>query len=89
MDIIYIINDSINMDPEAYSDFYEAKERFLEIIKTVVKNTLGEIPRVIHADLDGLDDGDIEYNIDAVGLARYTFEGQEFTLYERQVKHPQ
>lgn len=89
MDIIYIINDSINMDPEAYSDFYEAKERFLEIIKTVVKNTLGEIPGAIHADLDGLDDGDIEYNIDAVGLARYTFEGQEFTLYEREIKYPQ
>ncbi len=89
MDRIYIINDSINMDPEAYSDFYEAKERFLEIIRTVAKNTFGEIPWLIRADLDGLDNGDIKRSIDDVGLASYAVEEQEFILYEREVRHPQ
>lgn len=91
MDRIYIINDSITKNPEVYSDFYEAKERFLENIRTAAKNIFndGEIPWLIRADLDGLDNGDIERSIDDVGLASYAVEEQEFTLYEREVKHPQ
>lgn len=91
MDRIYIINDSITKNPEVYSDFYEAKERFLENIRTVAKNIFndGEIPWLIRADLDGLDNGDIERSIDDVGLASYAVEEQEFILYEREVKHPQ
>lgn len=91
MDRIYIINDSITKNPEVYSDFYEAKERFLENIRTAAKNIFndGEIPWLIRADLDGLDNGDIERSIDDVGLASYAVEEQEFTLYEREVNHPQ
>lgn len=91
MDRIYIINDSITKNPEVYSDFYEAKERFLENIRTAAKNIFndGEIPWLIRADLDGLDNGDIERSIDDVGLASYAVEEQEFILYEREVKHPQ
>ncbi len=91
MDRIYIINDSITKNPEVYSDFYEAKERFLENIRNAAKNIFsdGEIPWLIRADLDGLDNGDIERSIDDVGLASYAVEEQEFILYEREVKHPQ
>ena len=91
MDRIYIINDSITKNPEVYSDFYEAKERFLENIRTAAKNIFsdGEIPWLICADLDVLDNGDIERSIDDVGLASYSVEEQEFILYEREVKHPQ
>lgn len=89
MDRIYIINDSITKNPEVYSDFYEAKERFLENIRTVAKNTFGEIPWIIRADLDWLDSRYIEHRIEDVGLASYAIEGQEFTLYEREIKHPQ
>lgn len=89
MDRIYIINDSITKNPEVYSDFYEAKERFLENIRTVAKNTFGEIPWIIRADLDWLDSRYIEHRIDDVGLASYAVEEQEFTLYEREVNHPQ
>ena len=91
MDRIYIINDSITKNPEVYSDFYEAKERFLENIRNAAKNIFsdGEIPWLIRADLDGLDNGDIERSIDDVGLASYAVEEQEFILYEREVKHTQ
>lgn len=89
MDRIYIINDSITKNPEVYSDFYEAKERFLEIIRTAAKNTFGDIPWLIRVDLDVLDNKDIERSIDYVGLASYSVEEQEFFLYEREVKHPQ
>ena len=90
MDRIYIINDSISKNPEVYSDFYEAKEHFLENIRTAAKNIFdGEIPWLIRADLDVLDNGDIERSIDDVGLASYAVEEQEFILYEREVKHPQ
>ena len=90
MDRIYIINDSISKNPEVYSDFYVSKERFLENIRTAAKNIFdGEIPWLIRADLDVLDNGDIERSIDDVGLASYAVEEQEFILYEREVKHPQ
>ena len=90
MDRIYIVNDSITKNPEVYSDFYEAKERFLENIRTTAKNIFdGEIPWLIRADLDVLDNGDIERSINDVGLASYAVEEQEFILYEREVKHPQ
>lgn len=91
MDKIYIINDLINMNLEAYSDFYEAKERFLEIIRTAAKNIFrdGEIPWLIRADLDVLDKEDIERSINEVGLASYSIEEQDVILYEREVKHPQ
>lgn len=89
MDRIYIINDSITKNPEVYSDFYEAKERFLENIRTAAKNIFGDVPWFIRADLDVLDNRNIERSIDYVGLASYTIEEQEFILYEREVKHPQ
>ena len=89
MDMVYIINNSITKNPEVYSDFYEAKERFLENIRTAAKNTFGDIPWLIRADLDVLDNGDIERSIDDVGLASYSVEEQEFTLYEREIKHLQ
>lgn len=89
MDRVYIINDSITKNSEVYSDFYEAKERFLENIRTTVKNTFGDISWLIRADLDVLDNRDIERSIDDVGLASYAVEEQEFVLYEREVKHPQ
>lgn len=91
MDIIYIVNDSITKNPEVYSDFYEAKERFLENIRTAAKNIFsdGEISWIIRADLDWLDNRYIEHRIEDVDLASYTLEGQEFTLYKREVKHPQ
>ena len=89
MDMVYIINNSITKNPEVYSDFYEAKERFLENIRTAAKNTFGDIPWLIRADLDILDNGDIERSIDDVGLASYSVEEQEFTLYEREIKHLQ
>lgn len=90
MDRIYIINDSITKNPEVYSDFYEAKECFLEKIRTAAKNIFdGEVPWLIRADLEVLDNGDIERSIDDVGLASYAVEEQEFILYEREVKHPQ
>lgn len=89
MDRVYIINDSITKNPEVYSDFYEAKERFLENIRTAAKNTFGDIPWLIRADLEVLDNRDIERSIDDVGLASYAVEEQEFILYEREVKQPQ
>ena len=64
---------------------------FLKNIRTAAKNIFsdGEISWIIRADLDWLDNRYIEHRIEDVDLASYTLEGQEFTLYKREVKHPQ
>ena len=39
MDMVYIINDNLTMNPEVYADYNEAKERFIEQLRLVATDT--------------------------------------------------
>lgn len=88
MDMVYIINDTLTMDPEVYADYNEAKERFIEQLRLVATNTYkGEIPTQILNDIETLEDSLIDKEIEDIGEASYEIDDQCFTLYERKVNY--
>lgn len=90
MDKIYIINDSIDMNPKVYSDFHQAKEYFLYLIRLEALDIYdGEIPSSILDNFDQLKDYIIDSLLERYGEITYGVSEREFTLYEREVKHPQ
>lgn len=84
MDMIYIINDTLTMDPEVYADYNEAKERFIKQLRLIATNAYkGEIPTHILNDIEILEDSLIDKEIEDVGEVSYEIDDQCFTLYER------
>ena len=90
MDMVYIINDTLTMDPEVYADYNEAKERFIEQLRfvaiTIYKK---EIPTQILNDIEAFEDSLIDKEIEDVGEVSYEIEDQCFTLYERKLNYLQ
>ena len=90
MDIVYIINDNLTMDPAVYADYNEAKECFIEQLRFVAAYIYnGEIPTHILNDIETLEDSLIDKEIEDVGEAFYEIDDQCFTLYERKLNYLQ
>ena len=90
MDMVYIINDNLTMNPEVYADYNEAKECFIEQLRLVATNTYkGEIPTHILNDIETLEDSLIDKELVDVGEASYEIDDQCFTLYERKLNYLQ
>ena len=88
MDMVYIINDTLTMDPEVYADYNEAKERFIEQLRLVATNTYkGEIPTHILNDIETLEDSLIDKELVDVREVSYEINDQRFTLYERKLNY--
>lgn len=86
--MVYIINNTLTMDPEVYADYNEAKERFIEQLRLVATNTYKrEIPTHILNDIETLEDSLIDKKIEDVGEASYEIDDQCFTLYERKLNY--
>ena len=87
MDMIYIINDTLTMDPEVYADYNEAKECFIEQLRLVATNTYkGGIPTHILNDIETLEDSLIDKELVDVREVSYEIDDQCFTLYERPIQ---
>ena len=90
MDMVYIVNDTLTMDPEVYADYNEAKERFIEQLRfiaiTIYKK---EIPTHILNDIEALEDSLIDKEIEDMGEVSYEINDQCFTLYERKLNYLQ
>ena len=88
MDMVYIINDTLTMNPEVYADYNEAKECFVEQLRLVAINAYkGEIPTHILNDIETLEDSLIDKELVDVGEASYEIDDQCFTLYERKLNY--
>ena len=88
MDMVYIINDTLTMNPEVYADYNEAKEHFIEQLRLVATNTYkGDIPTSILNDIETLEDSLIDKELVDVGEASYEIDDQCFTLYERKLNY--
>ena len=90
MDMVYIINDTLTMNPEVYADQNEAKERFIKQLRLVATNAYkGEILTHILNDIETLEDSLIDKELVDVGEASYEIEDWCFTLYERKINYLQ
>lgn len=90
MDMVYIINDNLTMNPEVYADYNEAKERFIKQLRLVATNAYkGEILTHILNDIETLEDSLIDKELVDVGEASYEIDDWCFTLYERKLNYLQ
>ena len=90
MDMVYIINDTLTMNPEVYADQNEAKERFIKQLRLVATNAYkGEILTHILNDIETLEDSLIDKELVDVGEASYEIDDWCFTLYERKINYLQ
>ena len=88
MDMVYIINDNLRMNPEVYADYNEAKEWFIEQLRFVATyNYNGEIPTHVLNDIETLEDSLIDKEIEDMGEVSYEIDDQCFTLYERKLNY--
>ena len=86
--MVYIINNTLTMDPEVHADYNEAKRCFIEQLRSVATNTYKrEIPTHILNDIETLEDSLIDKKIEDIGEASYEIDDQCFTLYERKVNY--
>ncbi len=90
MDKVYIINNTICMDPEVYTDYNEAKARFISQLRfAATRKGDGEIPAHLLNDIEVLEDSLIDKEIEDIQEVSYEIDDQCFTLYERVLNYLQ
>lgn len=90
MSKVYIINDTLLMDPEVYTDYNEAKARFISQLRfAATRKSDGEIPTHLLNDIEVLEDSLIDKEIEDIQEVSYEIDDQCFTLYERVLNYHQ